>query len=110
MVRYLTKRFIWEYDPTLGKYEFDVSFGKLWEILHNSSTHCLNADMHQVISRLINKLKSYFAEFTYRHQAQIDDEPVQLEILDTASQVKLLDFKYYLHLHVIKYRRENTKN
>ncbi|TRY82723.1 hypothetical protein DNTS_018781 [Danionella cerebrum] len=42
VVRFLTKRFIWEYDPTL--------------------------------------------ESTYRHQANIDDEAVSMEILDTAGQ------------------------
>ncbi|XP_030644796.1 ras-related and estrogen-regulated growth inhibitor isoform X1 [Chanos chanos] len=42
VVRLLTKRFIWEYDPTL--------------------------------------------ESTYRHQANIDDEMVSMEILDTAGQ------------------------
>ncbi|XP_077994978.1 ras-related and estrogen-regulated growth inhibitor-like [Glandiceps talaboti] len=42
VVRFLTKRFIWEYDPTL--------------------------------------------EFTYRHQASVDEEPVTMEILDTAGQ------------------------
>uniref|UniRef100_A0ABI7ZWN4 small monomeric GTPase n=1 Tax=Felis catus TaxID=9685 RepID=A0ABI7ZWN4_FELCA len=42
VVRFLTKRFIWEYDPTL--------------------------------------------ESTYRHQANIDDEVVTMEILDTAGQ------------------------
>ncbi|KAK1789526.1 hypothetical protein P4O66_015440, partial [Electrophorus voltai] len=42
VVRFLTKRFIWEYDPTL--------------------------------------------ESTYRHQANIDDEMVSMEILDTAGQ------------------------
>ncbi|XP_076862534.1 ras-related and estrogen-regulated growth inhibitor [Brachyhypopomus gauderio] len=42
VVRFLTKRFIWEYDPTL--------------------------------------------ESTYRHQANIDDELVSMEILDTAGQ------------------------
>ncbi|XP_070557521.1 ras-related and estrogen-regulated growth inhibitor-like [Ptychodera flava] len=42
VVRFLTRRFIWEYDPTL--------------------------------------------EFTYRHQAVIDDEQVSMEILDTAGQ------------------------
>ncbi|CAF96309.1 unnamed protein product [Tetraodon nigroviridis] len=42
VVRFLTRRFIWEYDPTL--------------------------------------------ESTYRHQANIDDEVVTMEILDTAGQ------------------------
>ncbi|XP_012588241.1 PREDICTED: ras-related and estrogen-regulated growth inhibitor isoform X1 [Condylura cristata] len=42
IVRFLTRRFIWEYDPTL--------------------------------------------ESTYRHQANIDDEVVTMEILDTAGQ------------------------
>ncbi|XP_052219367.1 ras-related and estrogen-regulated growth inhibitor-like [Dreissena polymorpha] len=42
VVRFLTRRFIWEYDPTL--------------------------------------------ECTYKHQTTIDDEPVALEILDTAGQ------------------------
>ncbi|XP_061617245.1 ras-related and estrogen-regulated growth inhibitor isoform X1 [Phyllopteryx taeniolatus] len=42
VVRFLTRRFIWEYDPTL--------------------------------------------ESTYRHQANIDDEVVAMEILDTAGQ------------------------
>lgn len=42
VVRFLTRRFIWEYDPTL--------------------------------------------ESTYRHQANIDDEVVSMEILDTAGQ------------------------
>uniref|UniRef100_A0A8B9LKQ1 Ras-related and estrogen-regulated growth inhibitor n=1 Tax=Astyanax mexicanus TaxID=7994 RepID=A0A8B9LKQ1_ASTMX len=46
VVRFLTKRFIWEYDPTL--------------------------------------------ESTYRHQANIDDEMVSMEILDTAGQEDLL--------------------
>uniref|UniRef100_A0A3B3I9X3 small monomeric GTPase n=1 Tax=Oryzias latipes TaxID=8090 RepID=A0A3B3I9X3_ORYLA len=44
VVRFLTRRFIWEYDPTL--------------------------------------------ESTYRHQANIDDEVVTMEILDTAGQVR----------------------
>uniref|UniRef100_S4RQ75 small monomeric GTPase n=1 Tax=Petromyzon marinus TaxID=7757 RepID=S4RQ75_PETMA len=44
VVRFLTKRFIWEYDPTL--------------------------------------------ESTYRHQAIIDEEPVTMEILDTAGQAE----------------------
>uniref|UniRef100_A0A8C6UGZ6 small monomeric GTPase n=1 Tax=Neogobius melanostomus TaxID=47308 RepID=A0A8C6UGZ6_9GOBI len=44
VVRFLTRRFIWEYDPTL--------------------------------------------ESTYRHQANIDDEMVTMEILDTAGQVR----------------------
>ncbi|XP_069131820.1 ras-related and estrogen-regulated growth inhibitor-like [Argopecten irradians] len=43
VVRYLTKRFIWEYDPTL--------------------------------------------ECTYKHHTIVDDEPVVIEILDTAGQV-----------------------
>uniref|UniRef100_A0A8C9T4X5 Ras-related and estrogen-regulated growth inhibitor n=1 Tax=Scleropages formosus TaxID=113540 RepID=A0A8C9T4X5_SCLFO len=42
VVRFLTKRFIWEYDPTL--------------------------------------------ESTYRHQANVDDEVVNMDILDTAGQ------------------------
>ncbi|OWF51929.1 ras-related and estrogen-regulated growth inhibitor-like [Mizuhopecten yessoensis] len=42
VVRYLTKRFIWEYDPTL--------------------------------------------ECTYKHHTVVDDEPVVIEILDTAGQ------------------------
>lgn len=42
VVRYLTKRFIWEYDPTL--------------------------------------------ECTYKHHSIVDDEPVVMEILDTAGQ------------------------
>ncbi|XP_006819169.1 ras-related and estrogen-regulated growth inhibitor-like [Saccoglossus kowalevskii] len=42
VVRFLTRRFIWEYDPTL--------------------------------------------EFTYRHQVTIDEEPITMEILDTAGQ------------------------
>ncbi|XP_033752908.1 ras-related and estrogen-regulated growth inhibitor-like [Pecten maximus] len=42
VVRYLTKRFIWEYDPTL--------------------------------------------ECTYKHHTTVDDEPVVIEILDTAGQ------------------------
>lgn len=42
VVRFITKRFIWEYDPTL--------------------------------------------ECTYKHHTTIDDEPVSLEILDTAGQ------------------------
>lgn len=42
VVRYLTKRFIWEYDPTL--------------------------------------------ECTYKHHTIVDDEPVVIEILDTAGQ------------------------
>lgn len=46
VVRFLTKRFIWEYDPTL--------------------------------------------ESTYRHQANIDDELVTMEILDTAGQEDVL--------------------
>ncbi|RXN27221.1 ras-related and estrogen-regulated growth inhibitor [Labeo rohita] len=46
VVRFLTKRFIWEYDPTL--------------------------------------------ESTYRHQANIDDETVSMEILDTAGQEDVL--------------------
>uniref|UniRef100_A0A8C1VBQ5 Ras-related and estrogen-regulated growth inhibitor n=1 Tax=Cyprinus carpio TaxID=7962 RepID=A0A8C1VBQ5_CYPCA len=46
VVRFLTKRFIWEYDPTL--------------------------------------------ESTYRHQANIDDETVGMEILDTAGQEDVL--------------------
>ncbi|CAH1786672.1 unnamed protein product [Owenia fusiformis] len=44
VVRFLTKRFIWEYDPTL--------------------------------------------EFTYPCSCQVDDEPVAMEILDTAGQVE----------------------
>ncbi|KAK1168772.1 ras-related and estrogen-regulated growth inhibitor [Acipenser oxyrinchus oxyrinchus] len=46
VVRFLTKRFIWEYDPTL--------------------------------------------ESTYRHQANIDDDVVTMEILDTAGPEDLL--------------------
>ncbi|XP_028660558.1 ras-related and estrogen-regulated growth inhibitor [Erpetoichthys calabaricus] len=46
VVRFLTRRFIWEYDPTL--------------------------------------------ESTYRHQVNIDDEAVSMEILDTAGQEDLL--------------------
>ncbi|CAL8278415.1 ras-related and estrogen-regulated growth inhibitor [Gadus morhua] len=45
VVRFLTRRFIWEYDPTL--------------------------------------------ESTYRHQANVDDEVVAMEILDTAGQEDL---------------------
>uniref|UniRef100_A0AAQ5XNN3 small monomeric GTPase n=1 Tax=Amphiprion ocellaris TaxID=80972 RepID=A0AAQ5XNN3_AMPOC len=55
VVRFLTRRFIWEYDPTL--------------------------------------------ESTYRHQANIDDEVVTMEILDTAGQFSMCGayFKYQYH-------------
>ncbi|TNN54601.1 Ras-related and estrogen-regulated growth inhibitor [Liparis tanakae] len=63
VVRFLTRRFIWEYDPTLG----------LW------STVLLNPRGSKVPT--LDPQES-----TYRHQANIDDEVVTMEILDTAGQ------------------------
>ncbi|XP_055046664.1 ras-related and estrogen-regulated growth inhibitor isoform X3 [Misgurnus anguillicaudatus] len=60
VVRFLTKRFIWEYDPTL------VMF------IDPQNSVCV------------------FTESTYRHQANIDDEMISMEILDTAGQEDVL--------------------
>lgn len=37
-------------------------------------------------------LSFYFLESTYRHQGNIDDEVVTMEILDTAGQVRLTKY------------------
>ncbi|XP_055251460.1 ras-related and estrogen-regulated growth inhibitor isoform X1 [Moschus berezovskii] len=73
VVRFLTKRFIWEYDPTL----------------ENTSAVCRAfANDHHIglMARLHCLAKLPFCESTYRHQATIDDEVVTMEILDTAGQ------------------------
>ncbi|XP_057558765.1 ras-related and estrogen-regulated growth inhibitor isoform X1 [Hippopotamus amphibius kiboko] len=62
VVRFLTKRFIWEYDPTL-------------ENVSAMYYACVNDHYTWLM-----------AESTYRHQATIDDEVVTMEILDTAGQ------------------------
>ncbi|TKC41457.1 hypothetical protein EI555_014134, partial [Monodon monoceros] len=72
VVRFLTKRFIWEYDPTL-----DILLSIIGKSKHQIKS-CTYLPFH-----LLFHLSS---ESTYRHQATIDDEVVTMEILDTAGQ------------------------
>eukprot|EP00058_Branchiostoma_floridae_P023045 XP_002608535.1 hypothetical protein BRAFLDRAFT_92366 [Branchiostoma floridae] len=62
VVRYLTKRFIWEYDPTLALVVRYLTRRFIWEY-------------------------DPTLEFSYKHQTLVDDDVVSMEILDTAGQL-----------------------
>ena len=76
-VRFLTRRFIGEYDESLGE--------------------CLNGRLRRsrvvmgrpyIITKKILIYLSYFLEMTYTHHMNLDGQNVALVIMDTAGEVR----------------------
>ena len=77
-VRFLTRRFIGEYDESLGKCLNNTRGGEAgWG----------HIQPHYIIRKKLLFLLSYFLEMTYTHHMNLDGQYVALAIMDTAGEV-----------------------
>ena len=82
-VRFLTRRFIGEYDENLGE-----CVNSMWgaEGGHGGTTMPLHNDPPPPKKKILIYL-SYFLEMTYTHHMNLDGQNVALVIMDTAGEV-----------------------
>lgn len=94
-VRLLTKRYIGEYDSTLGNENHFLLVQFHWPTTYHVT--CIvkgsaTPDQVLVLSQKSDRLYliatiSLTSEETYRHRVEVDGQKILLEILDTAGQV-----------------------
>ena len=115
-VRLLTKRYIGEYDSTLGNEKHFLLVQFHWPTAYHVT--CIvkgSATPNQVLvlSQKSDRLYliatiSLTSEETYRHRVEVDGQKILLEILDTAGQVSRSSCFFKIYKKFIAFTKKES--